>query len=54
MSNLLILGAGVEKTLGVDMPLANELVPQIRHFLCEDEIGQKVEGSSRNDKRAQI
>jgi hypothetical protein len=25
MSNLLILGAGVEKTLGVDMPLANEL-----------------------------
>lgn len=25
MSNLLILGAGVEKTLVVDMPLAHEL-----------------------------
>ncbi len=47
MSNLLILGAGVEKTLGVDMPLANELVPQIRHFLCEDEIGQKVDKALR-------
>ncbi len=43
MSNLLILGAGVEKTEGIDMPLANELVPQIRDFIYNDEVGQNVD-----------
>ncbi|MBP6755354.1 MAG: hypothetical protein KA210_04340 [Bacteroidia bacterium] len=43
MSNLLILGAGVEKTEGIDMPLANELVPQIRDFIYNDDIGKKID-----------
>lgn len=43
MSNLLILGAGVEKTEGINMPLANELVPQIRDFIYNDEVGKKVD-----------
>lgn len=43
MSNLLILGAGVEKTEGIDMPLANELVPQIREFIYNDDIGKNVD-----------
>lgn len=43
MSNLLILGAGVEKTEGIDMPLANELVPQIRDFIYNDEVGKSVD-----------
>lgn len=47
MSNLLIVGAGVEKTVGIDMPLANELVPQIRHFIYEDEIGKQVDAALR-------
>ena len=42
MSNLLILGAGVEKTEGIDLPLANELVPQIRDFLYETEDGKEI------------
>lgn len=48
MSNLLVLGAGVEKTEGIDMPLANELVPQIRDFLYEDEIGKEIDKKLRN------
>ena len=47
MKNLLILGAGAEKTVGIDMPLANELVPQIRDFLFENEIGKQVEQKLR-------
>lgn len=47
MSNLLILGAGVEKTVGIDMPLANELVPQIRDFIYNDEIGKQVDTALR-------
>ena len=43
MSNLLIIGAGVEKTEGIDMPLANELVPQIRDFIFNNEIGIQVD-----------
>lgn len=43
MSNLLILGAGVEKTEGIDMPLANELVPQIRDFIYNDDIGKNID-----------
>ncbi len=43
MSNLLILGAGVEKTKGIDMPLANELVPQIRDFIYNNEVGKNVD-----------
>lgn len=43
MSNLLIIGAGVEKTEGIDMPLANELVPQIREFIYNDDIGKNVD-----------
>jgi hypothetical protein len=47
MANLLILGAGVEKTDGIDMPLANELVPQIRDFLFENEIGKSIDKKLR-------
>ena len=47
MSNLLILRAGVEKTVGIDMPLANELVPQIRDFIYNDEIGKQVDTALR-------
>jgi hypothetical protein len=47
MTKLLILGAGIEKTEGIDMPLANELVPQIRDFIYENEIGQKVDKKLR-------
>lgn len=31
--NLLILGAGVDKTEGINMPLANGLIPEIAHFV---------------------
>ena len=47
MSKLLILGAGVEKTEGIDMPLANELVPQIRDFLYTDELGIQIDKKLR-------
>lgn len=46
-NNLLILGAGVEKTDGINMPLANELVPQIRDFLYGNDIGQAVDKKLR-------
>jgi hypothetical protein len=48
MSNLLVLGAGVEKTNEINMPLANELVPQIRDFLYADEIGKEIDKKLRN------
>jgi len=48
MNNLLILGAGVEKTKGIDMPLANELVPKIRDFLYEDKTGKEVDKKLRD------
>ena len=47
MDNLIIIGAGVEKTKGLDMPLANELVPQIRDFLYNEEIGKAVDAKLR-------
>lgn len=47
MDNLLVIGAGVEKTKGLDMPLANELVPQIRDFLYKDETGKLVDSKLR-------
>lgn len=47
MSNLLILGAGVEKTVGIDMPLANDLVPQIRDFIYNNETGKQVDAALR-------
>ncbi|MBZ0184476.1 MAG: hypothetical protein K8F60_18600 [Melioribacteraceae bacterium] len=47
MKKLLVLGAGVEKSKGIDMPLANELVPQIRDFLYNKEIGQNVDKALR-------
>lgn len=47
MKNLLILGAGIEKTEGIDMPLANELVPKIRDFLYENETGIEVDKALR-------
>ncbi|GHT63198.1 hypothetical protein AGMMS50239_18650 [Bacteroidia bacterium] len=47
MNNLLILGAGVEKTDGINMPLANELVPQIRDFIFENEVGKEVDKKLR-------
>ena len=46
--NLLIIGAGVEKSTGIDMPLANELVPQIRSFIYEDETGKEVDNVLRD------
>jgi hypothetical protein len=48
MAKLLVLGAGVEKTVGIDMPLANELVPQIRDFIFENEIGKEVDKKLRD------
>ncbi len=45
--NLLILGAGVEKSEGIDMPLANELVPQIRNFIHNDKTGKEVDNVLR-------
>lgn len=44
---LLIIGAGAEKTEGIDMPLATELVPQIRDFLYENEEGKSVDKELR-------
>ena len=37
MSTVVICGAGVDKSDGIDMPLASELVPRIRDFLKTDE-----------------
>jgi hypothetical protein len=33
MSNVLITGAGVDKTAGIDFPLANNLLPEISQFI---------------------
>lgn len=43
---LVIIGAGVDK--GIGMPLANELVPEIRKFLTDDEIGKEFDKKIRN------
>ncbi|MCC6140154.1 MAG: hypothetical protein IT389_06000 [Nitrospira sp.] len=46
MSTVVICGAGVDKSDGIDMPLAAELVPRIRNFLKTDE-GQVIDKSLR-------
>jgi len=33
MSNVLVTGAGVDKTDGIDFPLANNLLPEICRFI---------------------
>lgn len=47
MSTIIICGAGVDKSDGIDMPLATELVPRIRDFLKTEE-GQTIDKALRN------
>lgn len=47
MSIVVICGAGVDKSDGIDMPLAVELVPRIRDFLKTSE-GQVIDGALRS------
>lgn len=42
MSSLIIIGAGAEKTEGIDMPLCFELIPQINNFIKNTDEGQYV------------
>lgn len=46
MSTVIICGAGVDKSDGINMPLAAELVPRIRDFLKTDE-GQPIDKALR-------
>ncbi|HCF38748.1 MAG TPA: hypothetical protein DER56_06805 [Thermosipho africanus] len=41
MNKILVIGAGVDKTKGIDMPLARELIPEIAKFSEED--GKEIE-----------
>ncbi|MFA5181295.1 MAG: hypothetical protein WC405_08220 [Syntrophales bacterium] len=47
MSTVIICGAGVDKSDGIDIPLATELVPRIRNFLKTEE-GQIIDKTLRN------
>ena len=47
MKTVLVCGAGVDKSEGIDMPLATELVPRIREFLKTHEDGQRIEKTLR-------
>lgn len=47
MKTVLVIGAGVDKSDGIDMPLAAELVPRIRDFLKSNEEGKKIEAALR-------
>lgn len=47
MKTILVCGAGVDKSEGIDMPLAAELVPRIREFLKSTDDGRKVEVALR-------
>ncbi|MGZ5043179.1 MAG: hypothetical protein ACXV8P_00180 [Methylobacter sp.] len=47
MKTILVCGAGVDKSEGIDMPLAAELVPRIREFLKSTEDGRKIEATLR-------
>ncbi|NOV29245.1 hypothetical protein [Methylomonas sp. ZR1] len=47
MKTVLVCGAGVDKSEGIDMPLAAELVPKIRAFLKSTDDGQKIEATLR-------
>lgn len=47
MKTVIICGAGVDKSDGINMPLAAELVPQIREFLKVNPDGQKIETTLR-------
>jgi hypothetical protein len=41
MNKTLVIGAGVDKTKGIDMPLARQLIPEIAKFSEED--GKEIE-----------
>ena len=43
---VLIIGAGVDKTEGINMPLAMQLVPEIARFAEED--GKEIENTIRS------
>ncbi|HHD64125.1 MAG TPA: hypothetical protein ENK96_07175, partial [Desulfobulbaceae bacterium] len=43
---VIICGAGVDKSPGLDFPLATELVPQIRQYLQTDE-GKEIDKALR-------
>ncbi len=47
MKTVVICGAGVDKSDGINMPLASELVPHIRDFLKTSE-GQPIDKALRN------
>ncbi|MGZ5018071.1 MAG: hypothetical protein ACXV8U_20080 [Methylobacter sp.] len=47
MKTILVCGAGVDKSEGIDMPLAAELVPRIREFLKSTGDGRKIEATLR-------
>lgn len=47
MGTVVICGAGVDKSEGIDMPLAAELVPKIRAYLKTTE-GEKVDQTLRS------
>lgn len=43
----IIIGAGVDKSEGLNLPLATELIPQISKFLKDDPVGIEVEAAIR-------
>jgi len=45
-SVILVLGAGVDKTDGINMPIASQLIPEIARFSEED--GNKIEKKIRS------
>lgn len=49
MNKLLIIGAGVDKTKGINFPLSNELIIQLNEFLNNNEYGKKVDKTIRNN-----
>lgn len=46
MNKVLITGAGVDKTTGIDFPLANKLLTEVSRFINGD--GASFEKSIRN------
>lgn len=43
---VIVLGAGVDATSGIEMPLTNELIPQINDFIKND--GREIDEKLRN------
>lgn len=43
---VIVLGAGVDATSGIEMPLTNELIPQINDFIKND--GREIDEELRN------